>query len=55
MQVSECCSKKEAICVGTPKRLISMEKGKFRSIDWEQFSGDIEVTGNEKNGNITLG
>lgn len=41
--------------VGTPKRLISLERGKFRSIDWEQFSGDIEVSGNEKNGNITLG
>jgi len=41
--------------VGTPKRLISLERGKFRSIDWEQFSGDIEVAGNEKNGNITLG
>jgi hypothetical protein len=41
--------------VGTPKRLIIQEKGKFRSIDWEQFSGDIEVSGDEKNGNITLG
>jgi len=41
--------------VGTPKRLITYEKGKFRSIDWEQFSGDIEVAGDEKNGNITLG
>lgn len=41
--------------VGTSKRLISLERGKFRSIDWEQFSGDIEVSGNEKNGNITLG
>jgi hypothetical protein len=40
---------------GTSARLISMRNGKFRSIDWEQFSGDIEVTGNEKKGNIKLG
>jgi hypothetical protein len=41
--------------VGTHSRLISLQKGKYRSIDWEQFSGDIEVTGDERKGNITLG
>ena len=41
--------------IGTPTRLISMVKGKYRSVDWEQFSGDIEVTGNDQKGNITLG
>lgn len=41
--------------VGTPTRLILYSKSTIRSIDWEQFSGDIEVTGNEKKGNITLG
>ena len=40
---------------GTSARLISLRNGKFRSIDWEQFSGDIEVTGNEQKGNIKLG
>ncbi len=40
---------------GTPTRLITFKKGNYRSIDWEQFSGDIEVTGSEKKGNITLG
>jgi hypothetical protein len=41
--------------VGTQTRLISLQNGKFRSIDWEQFSGDIEVKGDERKGNITLG
>lgn len=47
--------KKGGYFVGTPTRLISFKNGSYRSIDWEQFSGDIEVTGNEKKGNITLG
>jgi hypothetical protein len=47
--------KKGGYFVGTPKRLISLQKGNFRSVDWEQFSGDIEVNGNEQKGNITLG
>lgn len=40
--------------VGTPTRLVCFQKGKIRSIDWEQFSGDIEVSGNVQNGNISL-
>lgn len=47
--------KKGGYFVGTPTRLISFRNGSYRSIDWEQFSGDIEVTGNTKKGNITLG
>ena len=47
--------KKGGYFVGTPSRLISMDKGKYRSVDWEQFSGDIEVRGNEEKGHITLG
>jgi hypothetical protein len=47
--------KKGGYFVGTPTRLISLLKGNFRSVDWEQFSGDIEVKGNELKGNITLG
>jgi hypothetical protein len=41
--------------VGTPARLIHYRKGTVRSIDWEQFSGDITVSGNDQKGNITLG
>ncbi|MBN1414875.1 MAG: hypothetical protein JW973_07230 [Bacteroidales bacterium] len=41
--------------VGTPTRLVHYRNGTIRSIDWEQFSGDIEVSGNEQNGNIALG
>jgi hypothetical protein len=47
--------KKGGYFVGTPTRLISYQKGKYRSIDWEQFSGDIEVSGNDQKGHITLG
>lgn len=47
--------KKGGYFVGTPTRLISFVSGKFHSIDWEQFSGDIEVTGDDEKGNITLG
>lgn len=47
--------KKGGYYVGTPVRLINMQGGKFRSVDWEQFSGDIEVKGDEKKGNIKLG
>lgn len=41
--------------VGTPLRLISWLNGNVRSIDWEQFSGDISVKGNEIEGNLSLG
>jgi len=40
--------------VGTPTRLVHFRKGKLRSCDWEQFTGDIIVRGNNKKGNITL-
>jgi len=40
--------------VGTPTRLVHFRKGKLRSCDWEQFTGDIIVKGNNKKGNITL-
>ena len=41
--------------VGTPTRLISYQRGTIRSIDWEKFSGDIEVKGKPEKGNISLG
>lgn len=40
--------------VGTPTRLVHFQNGTIRSIDWEQFSGDIEVSGNVQKGNISL-
>ncbi len=46
--------KKGGYFVGTPLRLIKYKNGNIRSIDWEQFSGDIEVNGNEILGNLTL-
>ena len=47
--------KKGGYFVGTPTRLVHFRNGTIRSIDWEQFSGDIEVSGNEQKGNISLG
>ena len=46
--------KKGGYFVGTSMRLIHYHKGSLRSIDWEQFSGDIEVNGNIQKGNISL-
>ncbi|MDF1496967.1 MAG: hypothetical protein P1P90_02810 [Patescibacteria group bacterium] len=46
--------KKGGYFIGTPLRLIQYRKGNLRSIDWEQFSGDIEVSGDEQKGNIAL-
>jgi hypothetical protein len=40
--------------VGTPLRLIHFRKGKMRSIDWEQFSGDITLTGDNEKGSVSL-
>lgn len=47
--------KKGGYFVGTPTRLIYFKNGNIRSIDWEQFSGDIEVNGNSQKGDILLG
>lgn len=40
--------------VGTPTRLIFYNNGISRSIDWEQFSGDIEVSGTDQKGTIAI-
>ena len=47
-------NKKGGYFVGTPTRLVHYQNGKIRSIDWEQFSGDIEIRGNRQKGNISL-
>jgi len=46
--------KKGGYFVGTATRLIQESNGTIRSIDWEQFSGDIEVKGNAQKGDISL-
>lgn len=46
--------KKGGYFVGTPTRLIHYQNRKIRSIDWEQFSGDIELSGDKLKGNISL-
>lgn len=40
--------------VGTPTRLVHFQNGTIRSIDWEQFSGDIQVSGSAQKGDLTL-
>ncbi len=45
---------KGPIFIGTPTRLIILNKNSTRSIDWEQFSGDIEIFGNQDNHSINL-
>jgi hypothetical protein len=47
-------TKKGGWFAGTPTRLVSYQGGTIRSIDWEQFSGDIEISGNDQKGNLTL-
>ncbi len=46
--------KKGGYYVGTPIRLVHYQNGNIRSIDWEQFSGEIEFNGNADKGNISL-
>jgi len=46
--------KKGGYFVGTPTRLVNFQNGNIKSIDWEQFSGYIEVNGNTQKGNILL-
>jgi len=40
--------------VATPTRLIYFDKNKIRSIDWEQFTGDIIIGGSEEEADLTL-
>ena len=46
--------KKGGFFVGTPLRLIHYRKGTIRSIDLEQFSGNIEMKAKTQKGNISL-
>lgn len=40
--------------VGTKNRLIHHTKKTLRSIDWDQFNGDIDVRGDNQKGDISL-
>ena len=40
--------------VGTPTRLVHFQNGNIRSIDWEQLSGNIGVSGNAQKGDLSL-
>lgn len=46
--------KKGGTFVATSKRLIHLRGSKIRSIPWDQFSGDTEVWGKAKKGDVTL-
>jgi len=40
--------------ISTEKRLIVYEKKQTKSYDWEQFSGEIEATGTQEKGSLTV-
>lgn len=40
--------------VGTPNRLVHYRNGTIKSIDWESFSGNVQVSGNAQKGDISL-
>jgi len=40
--------------VGTPTRLIHFRNKNVRSIDWEQFSGDIELSNRGRSGDLSI-
>jgi hypothetical protein len=40
--------------IGTPVRLINYRNGNIRSVNWEQFTGDMQVRGKEQGGNISF-
>jgi len=46
--------KKGGYFVGTPTRLIHFRNKNVRSVDWEQFSGDIEVRNRGLSGDLSL-
>jgi hypothetical protein len=46
--------KKGGYFVGTPTRLIRYRKGNIKSLDWESFTGSIDLSGNNQKGNLKL-
>lgn len=46
--------KKGPYFIGTPTRLIEYRKGNIHSIDWEQFTGNINLNGDNQTGNLIL-
>lgn len=47
-------SKRSGYYAGTSSRFIHYREKRLRSIDWEQFTGDIEVKGTAKRGSIAF-
>lgn len=47
-------TRKGGYFAGTPVRMVIYQNKTIRSIDWEQFSGDIEIKGNNQKGYLTL-
>lgn len=46
--------KKGGYFVGTPTRIVNFKRGQLKSMDWEQFNGNIVVRGNSQRGSIML-
>lgn len=46
--------KKGGYFIGTPQNLVIYQDGNIRTIDWEQFSGDISLSQSNGKGNIAL-
>jgi hypothetical protein len=40
--------------IGTPTRLIHFKKGKIKSVEWNAFTGEIEVEGTNKKRTVTM-
>jgi len=38
--------------VGTPTRMIKYRNGKMEATDWEQFTGNVKISGKENNGDL---
>jgi len=47
-------TRKGGYFAGTPTRMVIYQNKSIRSIDWEQFSGDIEIKGNNQKGYLSL-
>jgi hypothetical protein len=40
--------------VGTAKRLLYYKNGRVRAMDWEQFTGNMEISGTDARGSLSL-
>ncbi len=49
-----CLTAKGSNFIGTSTRLVIQRGDKIRSIDWEQFNGDITLSGNDQKGDLVM-